>query len=90
MRNFVPLPTSRHCTGTVSVPPNLAHSEFVFVRRGTKSTLQAPYEGPFKVLVHGDKTFSIDYGGRPETISVDRLKPAHLDLNHPVHVAKVP
>ena len=90
VRNFVPLPTSRHGTGPVSVPPNLAHSEFVFVRRGTKSTLQAPYEGPFKVLVHGAKTFSIDYGGCPETISVDRLKPAHLDLDRPVHVAKVP
>lgn len=47
-----------------------------------------PYEGSFKVMQAGDKTFTIDRGGRKEVISVDRLKPAFVDLEHPVAVSE--
>ena len=36
----------------------------------------------------GIKTFKLDIGGKTETITVDRLKPAHLDLDCPVEVAQ--
>ena len=38
-----------------------------------------PYEGPYKVLVHGDKSFVLDYGTRKDSVSIDRLKPAFVD-----------
>ena len=45
-----------------------------------------PYEGPFKVIHSGPKVFTIDRGGKLETVSIDRLKPAHLDFDMPVPV----
>ncbi|XP_063848803.1 uncharacterized protein LOC135093455 [Scylla paramamosain] len=45
------------------------------------SSLMKIYEGPFRVLQRQLKPFIIDYGGRHETVSVDRLKPAHLDFD---------
>ena len=36
----------------------------------------------------GTKTFKLDIRGKTETIIVDRLKPAHLDLDSPVEVAQ--
>ena len=48
----------------------------VFVRRGGTSTPLAPqYEGPFKVVARGPKTFHLQMGDRIEVVSVDRLKP---------------
>ena len=85
---FAPVPTSRHGIAEPSVPPDLATSQYVFLRRdAVRTPLQKPYEGPFKVLHPGDKTFRIDRGGKSETVSIDRLKPAHLDLDQPVQVA---
>ena len=37
---------------------------------------------------HFIKTFKLDSGGKTETITVARLKPAHLDLESPVQVAQ--
>ena len=34
-----------------------------------------------RCITPGTKTFRLDIGGHSEMISVDRLKPAHLDLN---------
>ena len=71
-----------------SVPKGLATSHYVFLRRDTrKSALQDPYEGPFRVLARRQKTYDIDVGGRQETVSLDRLKPAHTDRNQPVRPA---
>ena len=82
---LAPVPTSRHGDPPTSVPKALADSEYVFLRRDTRrAALQDPYEGPFKVLSRGGKTFDIDLSGRPETVSVDRLKPAHIDVDQPV------
>ena len=89
VRSYVPTPTSQHGFGSSSLPPNLKHSQFVFVRREShRSSLQRPYEGPFKVLQHGDKRFILDFGGRKETISVDRLKAAYVLLGAPSDIAR--
>ena len=69
--------------------PDLQHSQYVFIRRNTHHTpLQHPYEGPFKVLQPGEKNFTIEIGGRKDTVSVDGLKPAHLDPEFQVPVAE--
>jgi len=86
-----PVPTSRHGMLDFAIPHNLQNSAFVFIRRERhKPPLQRPYEGPFRVISHGDKTFQVDRGGQTETISIDRLKPAHMDLDRPVLVAQPP
>ena len=76
------MPTSQHAHGVVSSSQPSSHKQtkFVFICRDShRSTFQRPYEGPFKVLQSGDKTFTVNVSGRNETISVDRLKPAHID-----------
>ena len=61
----------------------------MFVRRDAhRNSLQCPYESPFRVIENGSKTFKIDMGGRTETITVDRLKLAHLDVDSPVQLAQ--
>ncbi len=58
-----------------ALPPDLAASEFVFVRRdSTAPPLTPPYTGPFKVLSRAVHTFQVQVGNRIETISTHRLK----------------
>lgn len=77
--SLVPQPTTWHSATPALVPPALASSKYVFLRRDAHRTpLQNPYEGPYRVIEHGDKFCKIDMGGRTETISVDRLKPAKV------------
>ena len=84
-----PSATSRHGVPKVSVPDNLQDSKFVFIRRDHhRSPLQRPYEGPFLVVASGEKTFQVRRGNTTETISIDRLKPAHLDIDQPIKVAQ--
>ena len=88
---LLPKPTSRHCRPRDSVPSSLSDAAYVFIRHGgTGPPLRRPYEGPFRVISHGDKTFIVDRGGKQETISIDRLKPAHLDIDQPITVARPP
>ena len=88
---LAPVPTARHGSPRTSVPPTLHNSQFVFVRRDChRIPLQRSYEVPFTVIEHGDKVFKLDVGGRTEVVSVDRLKPAHLDFDQPVSPAVPP
>lgn len=83
LRSLAPIPTSQHGTVPANVPKNLQQARFVFIRRDAHRTpLQRPYEGPYEVIQHGVKTFKVNRGGKLDIISVDRLKPAHTDLEH--------
>ena len=65
---------------TTHVHTELSTCTHVFVRRdAVKPPLQPPYDGPFKVLDRKDKYFTIEMRGRPDTVSMDRLKPAFLE-----------
>ncbi|GFO43156.1 Pol polyprotein [Plakobranchus ocellatus] len=92
IKNLSPLPTVHHNLWAQShVPKSLRDSKFVFIRHdGHRGPLQRPYDGPFQVVASGDKTFRIMVGDREEIISVNRLKPAHIDLTNPVPVAQPP
>ncbi|MPC64719.1 hypothetical protein E2C01_058839 [Portunus trituberculatus] len=57
-------------------PKDLMQAEFVLVRRGARCGLARPYESPYRVLARTPKHFTIDKNGSPDTISLDRLKPA--------------
>ena len=87
--SLVPVPTSRHGAISSFVPCNLQQARFVFIHRDAHRTpLQRPYDGPFKVIQPGPKAFQVDIGGKTETISVHRLKLAHMDLEYPAQVAE--
>ena len=75
-----PVPTSRHGQQRTHMPVDLDQANFVYIRRdGHKAPLQRPYDGPFRVLERGPKTFLVELGGRTDTISIDRLKRAYED-----------
>ena len=76
------------------MPPSLWTAEYVFIRHDAhRGPFRPPYDGPFHVLEAAHttyKAFLVDIGGRPDYISIDRLKPAHLDLDQPVGLAQPP
>ncbi|KAJ8401803.1 hypothetical protein AAFF_G00377740 [Aldrovandia affinis] len=70
---------------------DLQSARYVFIRHDAhRNPLQPPYDGPYRVVETGDKTFIIDIGGSMEHISVDRLKTAHLDGERAVELARPP
>ncbi|XP_078284196.1 putative G-protein coupled receptor 139 [Rhinoraja longicauda] len=71
------------------VPSALQDCPYVSLcRDALRTPLQRPDEGLFRVLQTGPTTFVLDLGVRSETVSVARLKPAHLDISQPVQVAQ--
>ena len=79
IRPTPPRETQRHS----SLPHGLSTATHVFVRHdGVRKPLQPPYDGPFLVLSRTDKHYTVQLNGRTDTISVDRLKPAHRDTEH--------
>ena len=92
---FAPVPTSQHSSPAFRVSPGLRSADFVFIRHDAhRGPLRPPYDGPFRVIRHGDKSLVVDVGGRlggrPETVSVDRIKPAHVDVSRPLELVLPP
>ncbi|CAH8580099.1 unnamed protein product [Schistosoma intercalatum] len=79
MRTLSPVSTRiRH--RQVALPRELSTCSHVFVRvDSVRKPWQQPYEGPFHVIARHEKTFKVDRYGRVEIVSIDRLKPAHVD-----------
>ena len=79
---FVPKTTDFHCNSKCSPIKALDTDDFVFVQVDRhKTPLCRPYEGPFRVIGKGDKTFTIIKQNKEEVISINRLRPAYLH-NH--------
>ena len=75
-------PASHSTTTSLMV----CQQQHVLIRHdGVRKPLQPTYDGPYPVVKRTDKDFTICINGRNDTVSVDRLKPAHLDavLTHP-------
>lgn len=61
------------------IPKDLSSCKFVWLRTDrVRKSLEAPYSGPYKVLRRSPKNFAIEINDKPNTVSIDRLKPAHL------------
>ena len=75
-----PTATSTHRRPRVHIPEELRTATHVMVRKGgVQPSLQAPYSGPFKVISRQENAFRVAMpGGRPENISISRLRPAVL------------
>ena len=77
LRAVPPRPASR----VVYVNPDMHTSQFVFIRTdATRKPLQPPYKGPYRIISRSTKHFTIDVNGKQEVVSLDRLKPAHIDV----------
>ncbi len=70
----------------VFVPSDLRSCSRVFLRHdAVRRPLQPVYDGTFRVFHHGEKTFTITQGGKEDTVSIDRLKPACLANDENIH-----
>ena len=66
---------------TIHIHTDLSSCPYVFVRHdGVRKSLQPPYDGPFKVLQRSSKHFTLDVAGQKKVVSLDRLKPAYMDI----------
>ena len=73
----LPRPVAHTPTSISNTLKDVSH---VFIRHdAVRKPLQPPYDGPYKVLDRAAKYFTIDVKCRRDTVSVDQLKPAHLD-----------
>ena len=60
---------------------DLESSTHVFIRKDVShSSLSPTYDGPFKVLRRHPKFYRVLKENKPYVVSLDRLKPAHLDV----------
>ena len=58
----------------------IATCTHVFLRlNAIASPLTAPYDGPYKVVARSGRVMKILVKGKVETVSLDRVKPAHLE-----------
>lgn len=46
-----------------------------------RAPLDCPYSGPYRVVARSDKFFTLDLNTRVDTVSIDRLKPAFLEVS---------
>ena len=61
----------------VFVPKSIENCTHVFVRTDSvKKGLEAPYQGPYRVIRRLRKQVIIERNGKNDTVSVDRIKPA--------------
>jgi hypothetical protein len=64
------------------IPLSLMTAQFVFILAPPSHPPLSPsYAGPYKVLRRFPRCFLLQLGDRQETVSVSRLKPAHLPPN---------
>ena len=73
--------TVQELNTTSYLPADLSTCEYVFIREDAhKPPLSKPYKGPFRVLARTDKSYRVQLDNREDWISIDRLKPAYLDI----------
>ena len=77
-----PRANSRHS----NIPHHLEKATHVFISHDAiRKPLQPPYDGPYPIIQRTDKYYTVKLNNRTENISIDRLKPAHLDIPDEVH-----
>lgn len=70
----------RKSNRSVHVPSALSSCTHVFIRHGGhRPPLEAPYDGPFRIIGRSAKTVTIERATGSDKISLDRVKPAVID-----------
>ncbi|GBL99733.1 hypothetical protein AVEN_249764-1 [Araneus ventricosus] len=81
-RSFRLASTAHHVSCAVFVSDDLIKASHVFLRIDrVQKSLAPPYAGPYKVLSRSETVFTVEIDGKPTTMSIDRLKAAHLFLD---------
>uniref|UniRef100_A0ABD2WIL2 RNA-directed DNA polymerase n=1 Tax=Trichogramma kaykai TaxID=54128 RepID=A0ABD2WIL2_9HYME len=81
MNEVRPVPVKHKSKITPFVAKELPFCTHVFkLVKKSKPPLQPPYTGPHKIINRdaAHNTYTIDFYGREQVVSVDKLKPAHL------------
>ncbi|VDO76943.1 unnamed protein product [Schistosoma margrebowiei] len=79
MRTLSPVST-RIQHRQVTLPRELSTCTRVFIRvDSVRKPLQRPYESSFHMIARHEKTFEVDRYSPVKIVSIDRLKPAHVD-----------
>lgn len=82
MQQLKPVPAANHSTNKTFIQKDLHKCTHVFLRDDTVRTpLKSPYDGPFKVVEKGKKTFDILINNKIIKVSIDRIKAAHIEAS---------
>ncbi len=77
---------TRQSNKPVFVPFDLRSCSHVFLRHdAVRRPLQPIYDGSFRVVHRGEKTFTITKGGKEDPVSINHLKPAYLENDDNIH-----
>jgi cleavage and polyadenylation specificity factor subunit 1 len=80
MRQVAPAQSRAHRGNNSYLDPKLEVATHVFIRTdAVKSPLQPTYRGPFPVVEKRAKYYKVEANGKVDSVSIDRLKAAHLD-----------
>lgn len=91
MHSMQPTKTAWHDKRAPFVHSDLQTCTHVFIRNDTvRPALTPPYQGPYQVLHRSDKTFNIMINGKPNNISIDRLKPCYMPQEPPTTAQPTP
>ena len=60
------------------IQKSLETCEYCFVRNEAKTGLQYHYKGPYRILERHEKYFVLQIGNKPDKVSINRLKSAHI------------
>ena len=83
MDQLKPTEMVHHAVPKIQIPPSIAEADLVYVRTdAVRQPLVRPYTGPYRVIGKSAKYFTVLKSGRPDNISLDRLKPAFLFENN--------
>ena len=83
VKKYVPCRPSYKNTRKTYLPPDLHKASHVFLRIDTqKAPLTPPYIGPYQVQQRQQKVYQITIRGKPEWVSIDRLKPAYTSTEN--------
>ncbi|GBM77767.1 hypothetical protein AVEN_231574-1 [Araneus ventricosus] len=78
VRSFRPVRTTLKCI----LVSDLIKASHVFLRIDqVRKSMEPPYAGPYKILLRTKKDFTVQIDGKQTTVSIDRLKAAHLFLD---------
>ncbi len=81
MQRLQPVPPAHHTSCKPHQSKDLSTCTHVFVHRNAvRRALQPPYNGPFEVLKRAANFFVVLVNGQRQTISIHRVKPAHLEV----------
>lgn len=79
IRKLRAVPERQRDSQTLFIHPDLKSCEYVFLRNdAVRKPLQAPYDGPYRVLGRNSKVYKLQLPNRRLSVSIDRLKPAYL------------